>query len=497
CVGFYVNGTTLPEIKFDVGESYAGNLPISNKRNETDELFFWFFPTNNEEHQDDKEIVIWLSGGPGCSSMLAILQENGPLSWQPGTLEPTHNPFSWHLLTNVVWIDQPVGTGFSKGNASITDEDGLAEQFKGFWRNFVDTFGMHGWKVYIAGESWAGAYGPYISSHFIDAKDTDYFDVQGLIIYDGIMFDQALQSNVPILPFITRYQDILPFNDIQLSTYRGTHEDCGFADHFDKYLVFPPSGIQPDLNSSTTDVNCIFLQDNVFDQARLSNPCFNWYNIVDYCPLLYDGSGDTSFPFRTNASYFNRREVQNAIHVSPSVDWIVCNPQHVFSTHDSLDHSPPAGFKQLPHVIDTTKNVILAAGGLDALVPINGIVLGIQNMTWGNEMGFQYKPQDPFYVPRYGINRTDTGFTGYGSNLPASYGVLGTTHHERGLTFVATKLAGHQGPAYGPAASFRHLEKLLGRVKSLSSTEPFTLPQLRNISQPARNTLGKGTMPIP
>lgn len=68
CVDFYVNGTTLPEVDFDVGESYAGNLPISNNRNESDELFFWFFPTVNEEHQDDKEIVIWLSGGVSSST---------------------------------------------------------------------------------------------------------------------------------------------------------------------------------------------------------------------------------------------------------------------------------------------------------------------------------------------------------------------------------------------------------------------------------------------
>ncbi|KAK1237372.1 hypothetical protein MKX08_002997 [Trichoderma sp. CBMAI-0020] len=496
--GFYVNGTTLPEIKFDVGHSYAGNLPISNKRNGSDELFFWFFPTTNEEHKDDKEIVIWLSGGPGCSSMAALFLENGPISWQPGTLEPTPYPFSWHLLTNVVWIDQPVGTGFSKGNASITDEDGLAEQFKGFWRNFVDTFGMHGWKVYIAGESYAGFYGPYIASGFIDAKDTEYFDVQGLMIYDGLMFDQIVQADVPILPFITRYQDILPFDDNQLSEYRGTHEDCGFAEFFDKYLVFPPSGIQPDLNSSITDKNCVSLQDQVFDQARLANPCFNWYNIIDYCPLRYDGSGITSSFIGGNASYFNRRDVKDALHVSPSTNWAGCSVlKSVFATGDGLDHSPPPGLKQLPHVIDTTKNVILAAGGLDVVFPINGIVLGIQNMTWGKEMGFQYKPQDPFYVPNYGINRTDTDTTGYGSNLPASHGVLGTTHHERGLTFVATKLAGHQGPAFAPAASFRHLEKFLGRVKSLSSTEPFTLPWLRNISQPAGNTLGRGTMPIP
>lgn len=53
----------MPEVDFDVGESYAGQLPISTRANERDNLFFWFFPTVNEETQRKKEIVIWLNGG--------------------------------------------------------------------------------------------------------------------------------------------------------------------------------------------------------------------------------------------------------------------------------------------------------------------------------------------------------------------------------------------------------------------------------------------------
>lgn len=430
--------------------------------------------------------------------MTAVLQENGPFQWQPGTLKPTPNPFSWHLLTNVVWIDQPVGVGFTKGKSSIKDDDELAEQFMGFWRNFVDTFGMHGWKVYIAGESYAGTYSPYISSHFIDAKDPKYYDMRGLLIYDGVMFDQTVHSSIPILPFINRYQDILPFNDVQLSSYRGIHEDCGFADYFDTYFVFPPWGMQPDLASGAINDTCLNLGDSVLRTAQAVNPCFNIYDIIDHCPFVYSEGADPGNLSNGSITYFDRREVKSAIHASPSIDWVPCTADPIYLTSDFRDHSPSPGLKQLPHVIDTTQNVILAAGGLDGLILLNGIVLGIQNMTWGGEMGFQYQPQDPFYVPDYGFNHTESGgFTGYGSNLPASYGILGTTHHERGLTLVATKLAGHQGPAYAPAASLRHLEKLLGRIKSLSGTEPFTLPELRNISQPAETTLGKGTMPIP
>lgn len=60
---FIVDGIAVPDVDFDVGESYAGTLPVAtNGTNGTaQEIFFWFFPTSAEE--DPKEIIIWLSGG--------------------------------------------------------------------------------------------------------------------------------------------------------------------------------------------------------------------------------------------------------------------------------------------------------------------------------------------------------------------------------------------------------------------------------------------------
>lgn len=427
---------------------------------------------------------------------MGFVQENGPFLWQPGTLKPTPNPFSWHLLTNVVWIDQPVGTGFAKGNPSIEDEDQLAEQFTGFWHNFVDTFGLHGWKVYITGESYAGMYGPYISSHFIDANDTEYHNLQGLLIYDGAFFNDSLQGNVPVVPYIDRYQDIFTFTEDDLSTFRAVSEDCGYDDYFDKYLTFPPSGKHPVTLPGANNDTCTGLWHSVIAKAKQANPCFNFYNIVDHCPSPYNSIFNPLNPYDGNGSYFNLPGVKNAIHAPDGIEWTPCAESHGFM--NPPDKSPVSGLKQLPHVIDTTQNVILAQGGFDGMMLLNGVILGIQNMTWGGEMGFQYRPQDPFYVPDcgYRFNGTNITASGYGTNMPAGYGVLGTTHHERGLTLVVTKLAGHQGPGYAPSGSFRHLEKLLGRVKSLSGTEPFTLPDIRNVTQPPEETLGRGTVSI-
>lgn len=54
---FAVNGTGIPEVDFDIGESYAGLLPISQAADEQRQLFFWFFPTTNPDAGN--EVVIW------------------------------------------------------------------------------------------------------------------------------------------------------------------------------------------------------------------------------------------------------------------------------------------------------------------------------------------------------------------------------------------------------------------------------------------------------
>lgn len=189
---FSVNGSAIPDVNFDIGESYAGLLPISSKVNETRELYFWYFPSTNPLAND--EITIWLNGGPGCSSLEGLLQENGPFLWQYGTFAPVPNPWTWVNLTNMVWVEQPVGTGFTQGIPDVTDETGVASEFLGFWKNFVDTFGLQNRKVYISGESYAGYYVPYIADAMLNSNDSTYYDVESILIYDPSTSTEAVQQ---------------------------------------------------------------------------------------------------------------------------------------------------------------------------------------------------------------------------------------------------------------------------------------------------------------
>lgn len=74
------------------------------------------------------------------------------------------------------------------------DEIGLAQEFLGFYRNWVDIFQAQGKKVYITGESYAGYYCPYISDAFINANDPVYYNLAGMAINDPIIGDGDLQQ---------------------------------------------------------------------------------------------------------------------------------------------------------------------------------------------------------------------------------------------------------------------------------------------------------------
>lgn len=464
---FAVNGTGVPEIDFDIGESYAGLMPISKDPNETRKLYFWYFPSKNP--QASNEISIWMNGGPGCSSLEGLSQENGPWLWQYGTYKPVPNPWTWQNLTNMVWVEQPVGTGFSQGKPNISTEAELAEQFKGFYRNFADTFDLHNRSIYITGESYAGQYVPNIASSMLDEKNKEYFNVSGIMIYDPSINADSITEQVPTAAFVDYWGGLFPFNDTIKQQIRDMDDKCGYTAYMNKHLTFPPKGKFPDPHPTTDDCDIFdFVYSAIFDV----NPCFDIYQVATTCPILWDinggpGSGDYLPP---GASlYFNRTDVKKAINAPVDYPWSECSTQNVFTTKSGLDAGAEKGHLSsttvLPGVIDRVERTVIGHGMLDMVLLMNGTLLSIQNMTWGGQQGFQQPITDDFYVPFHNDFQEAT--------LAAS-GIMGKTRTERKLTFVTIDLSGHMVPQYQPSAAYRHMEFLLGRIPSLSSREPFT-----------------------
>ncbi|CZT41294.1 probable carboxypeptidase Y precursor [Rhynchosporium secalis] len=476
---YVVNGSKIPDVNFDIGESYAGLMPISKAANESSEFYFWFFPSENPAASD--EILIWLNGGPGCSSLEGLLQENGPFIWQYGTYRPVKNPYTWVNLTNVVWVEQPIGTGFTQGTPTAEDETEVAAQFMGFWENFMDTFDLKGRKVFITGESYAGVYVPYIASNMLDKNDTTYFNVEATMIYDPTIAPFAIQQQIPAVQFVDYWSGLHPFNDSYRAFLRNRSESCGFNAYLEKYLTFPPPGPFPveipGNNADGTPIDDCDVFDTIYDESQQLNPCWNPYHVATTCPQLWDVLG---FPGVQDylpegaKIYFDRTDVQKAIN-APVGRWKECS-DGVLET----DNSDWPIYSVLPSVIERTKRTVIGQGALDFMIMTNGTLLAIQNMTWNGAQGFQEKPKSPMYVPFHHESSQST---------LAGSGVMGTTHTERGLTWASVNLAGHMIPQHAPSAAYRHLEFLLGRVESLSSNIPFTT---MDYPQP-KGPLGNGT----
>ncbi|KAJ1302190.1 hypothetical protein OPQ81_001016 [Rhizoctonia solani] len=457
---YLVDGTKIPDVDFDVGPSWSGLMPISGNANETRKLFFWFWPTTNQEHTDD--LVFWTNGGPGCSSLEGLIQENGPFVWPTGTAKPIRNQWAWTNLSHVLWVEQPVGTGFSQGVPNITNEDQLAAQFAGFLAQFLEVFSeLKGKNFYAAGESYAGFYVPYIANYLYENPKAVDLNLKGVWITDPSVSYDLVTEYIPALNFAEKWKDVLGLNSTFLANLQKVGKKCGFADYSKKYATYPPKGKLPLPSQAYTGTpnyagikdECA-IWDMIYEAAIQVNPNFNIYRIFDVWPVLWDVLGfPGSFNNQQSPIYFNRTEVQEAIH-APRMNWDECSPIDVFI--NGTDNSVPVMLSVMPNVIEKSERTVVMHGGIDYVLIAEGTRIAIQNMTWHGKQGFQKPIQSEGFIIE-------------------GFGVLGSMHQERNLTYVEVDLAGHMMPQYAPWAAYKTLSYLLGREELTDHTNDAAL----------------------
>ncbi|KAL5512219.1 hypothetical protein ACEPAG_3504 [Sanghuangporus baumii] len=441
---FFVDGASLPEVDFDIGPSWAGLLPISGNANETRKLFFWFFPPGPQGSSDD--LIFWTNGGPGCSSLEGLLQENGPLTWSWGQAKATVNEHSWTNLSNILFVEQPVGTGFSQGTPNIRDEDDLAAQLVGFFQQFLDVFPeLKGKKLYVTGESYAGMYVPYIANFIFNNPDMLDLDLKGFWISDPSISFDIVQEQIPAVSFVQKYANVFAFNQSFMAHLESQAASCGFTNYFSEFVTFPPRGVLPLPGGSPQTAGGCDLWDEIFDAALAINPAFDIYRIFDTFPILWDVLGfPGSFPqVQVSPIYFDREDVKRAIHAPVDVTWTECSNVNVFPQGDAS--APPATNGVLASVIEKSERAVIVHGLADFILIAEGTRIAIQNMTWNGLQGFQTPiANDSFIVDGMG-------------------GVsLGNVHSERGLTYYEVALSGHMVPQFSPVAAFQIMEFLMG-----------------------------------
>ncbi|KAF8056296.1 Alpha/Beta hydrolase protein [Lyophyllum atratum] len=165
-------------------------------------MWFWFFEAR--ESPETAPFTLWLNGGPGCSSMIGLFQENGPCLVNPDGKTTTLNPFSWNNLSNMIYIDQPIGTGFSYGTDTVDSTESAAPFV---WKAFQILFESQEFSKFqsrefiFATESYGGHYGPSFVTYFdeqnakirLGSLQGEEVVVSALMINNG-WYDPLLQN---------------------------------------------------------------------------------------------------------------------------------------------------------------------------------------------------------------------------------------------------------------------------------------------------------------
>nr|CAB3459645.1 unnamed protein product [Digitaria exilis] len=196
------DGSQLPS------KHYAGYVTVDEKLESR--LFYYLVESERDPTMDP--VVLWLNGGPGCSSFDGFVYEHGPFNFESGgsagSLPKLHlNPYSWSKVSSVIYLDSPVGVGLSYAKDQLTayktgdlktakDSHTFLLKWFQLYPEFLEN------PFYVAGESYAGIYVPTLSNEIVKGihngvKPTINF--KGYIVGNGVC-DTAFDGNA-LVPF--------------------------------------------------------------------------------------------------------------------------------------------------------------------------------------------------------------------------------------------------------------------------------------------------------
>lgn len=142
-----------------------------------------FFESRNDPKNDP--VVLWLNGGPGCSSLTGLFMELGPSSVNK-KIKLDYNPYSWNNNASVIFLDQPVNVGFSYSGGSVSNTVAAGKDVYALLTLFFEQFSEYAHQdFHISGESYAGHYIPVFASEILSHKKRN-INLKSVLIGNGL-----------------------------------------------------------------------------------------------------------------------------------------------------------------------------------------------------------------------------------------------------------------------------------------------------------------------
>nr|DAD25390.1 TPA_asm: hypothetical protein HUJ06_026854 [Nelumbo nucifera] len=184
-------------------QHYSGYITIDESHGK--KLFYYFVVS--ERNASNDPVVLWLNGGPGCSSFDGFVYEHGPFNFEAGStptsLPKLHlNPYSWSKVSNIIYLDSPAGVGLSYSRNKTDYRTGdlktasdthtfLLKWFEQYPEFLSNPF-------FIAGESYAGVYVPTLASEVVKGSKP-ILNFKGYMVGNGVC-DNEFDGNA-LVPF--------------------------------------------------------------------------------------------------------------------------------------------------------------------------------------------------------------------------------------------------------------------------------------------------------
>ncbi|CAL4895584.1 unnamed protein product [Urochloa decumbens] len=396
---------------------FAGYVTVNELHGRA--LFYWFFEAQTTP--EEKPLLLWLNGGPGCSSIgYGAASELGPLRVVKQGAALKFNEYAWNKEANLLFLESPVGVGFSYTNTSSDldklNDDFVAEDAYRFLVNWLERFPEYkDREFYIAGESYAGHYVPQLAELVYERnmgkKGKTYINFKGFIVGNPITNDY--------------------YDSKGLAEYAWSHAVVPdeVYNRIKKYCDFKNSNWSDDCNAA---------MDIIYSQYRE----IDIYNIyAPKCLLNQTSASSTTQAFFENGQdYFNKQEVQKAFHADVSGllpgKWHVCSDPILNSYNFSVFSVLPIYSK----LIKAGIRVWLYSGDADGRVPVIGSRYCVESLDLPVKTQWQ-----PWYLDKQ---------------------VAGRFVEYHGMSMVTVRGAGHLVPLNKPAAglmlisTFLHGEQL-------------------------------------